>query len=390
MPADDLDYTLFGTHVVLGDGAGFKLADELDALGLTRPVILSQARMAASPVYASLLATLSGFDLREISTIPAHSSVSLIETIKNQVEGFEPDCIVAIGGGSVSDSAKALAMLLAEGGALADHATTLTAASTVVVPKRTRPKLPTISLPTTASGAEVTPSLGISDGHEKLLLWNRALSSRTILIDPALSAEIPLAIMHATAMNGIAHCLEGLYSRNKSGVSDALAMQAMASFVTALTDESLDEPAQRKALLLAGHVSGMVLSMARSCMHHAICHVLGARHGIGHGVVNSIMLPHTIRYNESDGTVRDDLSPVLALVNRGGRGHLAQPFESVSAWLAHLAQSLSLPDRLSQYGLTDNDLDAAAELTMKERGLVFNPLPVRDASQIKSILRNAL
>ncbi|HWL27287.1 MAG TPA: iron-containing alcohol dehydrogenase [Burkholderiaceae bacterium] len=387
MTVDDLDYTLFGTHVVLRDGAARQLADELDALGLSRPVILSQTRMAASPVYASLRATLSNLESLEITAIPAHSSVSLIETVTHQIKDFAPDCIVAIGGGSVSDSAKALAMLIAEGGALADHATTLTATSTVIVPKRTQPKLPIISLPTTASGAEVTPSLGVSDGHEKLLFWNRALCSTSILIDPCLSADIPLSIMHATAMNGIAHCLEGLYSRSKSRVSDALAMQATESFVSALTDESLDEPAQRRALLLAGHMSGMVLSMARSCLHHAICHVLGARHGIGHGIVNSIMLPHTIRYNETESTVRDDLSPVLALVNRH---HPAQPFDSVSAWLAHLAQSLSLPDRLSLYGLTDDDLDAAANLTMKERGLAINPLPVRNASQIKSILRNAL
>lgn len=384
MPADELDYTLFGTHVVLGDGVAHKLADELDALGLARPVILSQARMAASPAYTSLRATLADMELREINTIPAHSSVSLIETVRNQVAAFEPDCIIAVGGGSVSDSAKALAMLLAEGGSLADHATTLTAASTVVVPKRIKPKLPIISLPTTASGAEVTPSLGISDGQEKLLLWNRSLSSTSILIDPVLSADIPLSLMHGTAMNGIAHCLEGLYSRNKSPMSDALAMHAMTEFVSALTDKTLAEPAQRRALLLAGHMSGMVLSMARSCLHHAICHVIGARHGIGHGVVNSIMLPHTIRYNES--AVRDDLSPVLSLVNR----NRAQPFESVSAWLAHLVQSLSLPNRLSLYGLTEQDLDAAADLTMKERGLVFNPLPVQDASQIRSILRNAL
>ncbi|NGM86039.1 iron-containing alcohol dehydrogenase [Parapusillimonas sp. SGNA-6] len=390
MPVDDLDYTLFGTHVVLGDGAAYKLADELNALGLSRPVILAQARMAASSVYASLRATLADLDLREVHSVPTHSSVSLIETVKRQLDDFEPDCIVAIGGGSVSDSAKALAMLLAEGGVLADHATTVTGSSTVAVPKRIRPKVPIISLPTTASGAEVTPSLGVSNGHEKLLFWNRSLSSTSILIDPALSAEIPLGIMHATAMNGIAHCLEGLYSRNKSRISDALAIQAMELFLSALTDESLDEQAQRRFLLLAGHMSGIVLSMARTCLHHAVCHVLGARHGIGHGVVNSIMLPHTIRYNESAGTVRDDLSPVLALVNGNRGGRRKAQFESVSTWLAHLTQSLSLPDRLSLYGLTEDDLDAAADLTMRERGLTVNPLPVHDASEIKSILRNAL
>lgn len=384
MTTTDFDYYLFGTHVVFGDGVSHSLAKELRDMGLGRPVVLTQARMAASGKYASLRATLAGLSLLEISTVPQHSSVSLIETIKEQALTFDPDCIVAIGGGSVSDSAKALAMLLAEGGKLADHATVFTAASTVIVPHRNRPKLPIITIPTTASGAEVTPSFGISDSHEKILFWNRSLASRSILIDPTLNEDVPLPLMHYTAMNGLAHCLEGLYSRNKLLVSNGLALQAMSLFIDALTDESLSEPEQRRTLLLAGHVSGMVLSMARSCLHHAICHVIGARHGLGHGAINTVMLPHTIRFNES--AVSNDLSPVLDLINRQS----ARRVDSVSEWLSQLIQTLSLPDRLSAYGLTEQDLDAIASSTMKERGLAFNPLPVKDVSQIKTILRNAL
>ncbi|MDS1138816.1 iron-containing alcohol dehydrogenase [Pusillimonas sp. SM2304] len=366
-------------------GAAAGLAGELRRLALRRPVLLCSARMAASAKFELIRRQMEAFNVLHIDNIPSHSSVSLIETVAHRAAQFKPDCIVALGGGSVSDSAKGLAMLLAEGGALADHATHFEPPSTVTVPHRVQPKLPIISLPTTASGAEATPSFGISDGHEKLLFWNRSLACTSILIDPDWCDDVPMNILHSTAMNGIAHCLEGLYSRNRSPVSDALAMHGLRFFIKGLVpDKALPEAEQRQALLMAGHMSGMVLSMARSCLHHAICHVIGARHNTGHGAVNTVMLAHTLRFNEP--VAGNELAPALDMIN----GMSAGRYTSVSDWVAQLIETLSLPGRLSQLGITEADLDEIAAGTLAERGLAFNPRPVIHSSDIKSILRNAL
>lgn len=269
MARPDIDYYLFGTHVRFGDGCAMTLAQELKELGCRRPVILTQPRMSASADYARLRERCSALAILESHDIRQHGDLDSLEALADRARAHEADSIVAIGGGSVSDSAKALAMLLAEGGRLADHTTRFTPPASVTIPLRTRPKLPIVSLPTTASGAEVTPGFGVREGDHKLLFWNRHLASTAILIDPALSRDVPMALMRYTAMNGLAHCFEGMYSRNKSVIATSIALQSLALFASALCEhktESIDQTPgaasdpdhdQRATILLAGHLSGV-------------------------------------------------------------------------------------------------------------------------------------
>ncbi|MGX9935544.1 iron-containing alcohol dehydrogenase family protein [Advenella kashmirensis] len=378
-----IDYHLFGTHVKFGPGCAQDLRGELAALGSIRPVVLMQQRMADSPKWATLRQTLEEMQLRVFTQVPNHSSVTWVEQVACEIAGFQPDSIVALGGGSVSDSAKALSMLLAEGGVLADHVTRFTPPSSVEIPVRTQAKLPIIALPTTASGAELTPSFGVRQDDHKLLFWSRQVASRTVLIDPDLSSDIPLALMRYTAMNGLAHCFEGMYSRNRSLISDAIALQSIELFAQALTDEALSQQAQRWRMLLGGHLSGIVLSMARTCLHHAICHVIGARHNVGHGQINTIILPHALRFNES--VAGASLAPALAVLNRiAGTSH-----STVSGWISHVIEQLDLSASLACIGITAVDLPPIAAQTMTERGLAVNPRPVTQADEVLSILRQA-
>src|SRR5699024_6378559 len=164
-----MDYCLYGTQVEFGVGVASKLPEALKSLGCERPAILVQRRLYQSHAWANLYQLLKVFNPIVLSDVPNHGDLGWVEATAKQLLGSQRDCIVAIGGGSVSDTAKALSMLLAEGGHLVDHATQFIPPSTVVVPQRTKPKLPIISLPTMASGAEVTPSFGIRSGAQKLL-----------------------------------------------------------------------------------------------------------------------------------------------------------------------------------------------------------------------------
>lgn len=383
MSIPHIDYHLFGTHVKFGPGCARDLRSELDVLGSTRPLVLMQQRMADSCNWTALQETLNGMQIQVRSSVPNHCCIVWVTQLATDMDRFQPDSIVALGGGSVSDTAKALAMLLAEGGTLHEHVTRFTPPSSVQIPIRTRPKLPIISLPTTASGAELTPSFGVRQDEHKLLFWNRQLASRTVLIDPDLSGAIPLAQMRYTAMNGLAHCFEGMYSRNRSLISDGIALQSIELFAQALTDDTLPEQEQRWRLLLGGHLSGIVLSMAKSCLHHAICHVIGARHSVGHGQVNTIILPHALRFNDS--VAGASLAPALAVLNRVSGTSQA----SVSDWISIVIEQLNLSASLADIGIKDNDFPAIAQQAMTERGLAVNPRPVSHADEILSILRQA-
>lgn len=384
MVPGDFDYHLFGTHVRFGEGVAEAVGEELRARGLARPAVLTQDRIAGTPRYAALLRSLDGMAVLERRGIPPHSSVSLIETIAPEVAAFGADCLVAVGGGSVADSAKALALLLAEGGRLADHVTVFRPPSTIDIPRRTKPKLPIIAVPTTASGAEATSSFGVRDGdQDKRMFWNRQVSAAAILIDPRMSQDVPLSILRYTAMNGIAHCLEGLYSKGRSIVSDGMAVQAVGLFQQALARPLPDETTQRRLILAAAHLSGMVLGMARSCLHHAICHVVGARLDLPHGLVNTVILPHALRFNED--VAAPLLAPALDEVNR----RAARRHDSLSAWLAGTAAELDLPRRLRDIGVREDVLPDIAAHVMTERGLALNPRPVAAASEVLAILRQA-
>jgi alcohol dehydrogenase len=323
--------------------------------------------------------------------VPPHSSVDLVESLAAQARGEGVDGVVAIGGGSVSDTAKAVVLLIAEGGRLADHASTYTPGLGVRSPELLKPKLPIVAIPTTASGAEATPSLGIraTDGT-KLLFRDPRLTCRLILIDPELNLETPAPVMLATGMNGLAHCLEGLYSTVRSPVSTAIALHGIRSFSQALPAVAA-EPASvaaRTALLSAAHLSGLVLIDARTCLHHAICHVIGARTGAAHGDANAVLLPWAIAFNAA--AAAPALAQAQRVVDCGGPVFTdEEAARRLGVRLTALQKATGVPHRLRDIGVERSALPGIASQTLHERGLHYNPRPVERASDVLELLESA-
>jgi len=377
------------TRVVARPGAVLELGTELARLGCKRPLLLSSNRMAASLLYAGIRESLSEFECFEAGDIPPHSSVLTVSRIARMAQEHHIDALVAIGGGSVSDTAKAVALVMAEGEPLAQHASRFLPPDTVVTPDLVRLKAPIVSIPMTASGAEATPSFGIRTTQgTKLLFWDAQLASRVVLLDPLANLATPALVMLSTGMNGLAHCIEGLYSKNRSPVTSILALDGIAQFDQALRHvaRAPDQVDARAELLLAAHISGMVLASARSCLHHAICHVLGATFGVAHGAVNSVILPHAVQFN-APFAARELAAAARRLGMAGGSDD-----EGAAAfihWIRDVQQSTGVPSRLRDLGIARDGLKAAAEKTMHERGLAYNPRPVSESAEIESILMAA-
>jgi alcohol dehydrogenase class IV len=371
------------TRVICQPGAVLALPEELRTLGCARPLILSSARVANSALFAQVTQLLREFAVAHVSGIPQHSSAPTVLNVLDVAQRHSADCFICLGGGSVSDTAKAAALVLAEGTPLALHATRFEPPTTVIVPRLLKAKLPIISVPLTASGAEVTPSFGIRDeNNNKLLFWDARLASRVVLIDAQANLEVPSAIMLSTAMNGLAHCIEGLYSRARSPISSTLALDGISKFDQAIRAVALapDSMLARQELLIAAHISGMVLASAKSCLHHAICHVLGARLNLPHGVSNAIILPHALAFN------RDECAQEFLAIERTlglGANHC------VVSWVVELQRVAGVPTRLRDVGVAKEALDEIANATLHERGLAVNPRRVESASQIVDILAAA-
>ncbi|TFZ04390.1 iron-containing alcohol dehydrogenase family protein [Ramlibacter rhizophilus] len=361
------------------EGAVDALGAELELLGARRVLLLSSASARRSSLHARVMRQLEGRELLDGGDVPAHSSVALVERLAAQANAHGVQAIVAVGGGSSSDTAKAVALLMAEGGRLADHASRFTPPAQLHVPVLSRPKVPIVSIPCTASGAEVTPSLGIRDADgRKLLFTDPQLASRVVLLDAAANVEVPAAIMLSTGMNGIAHCIEGLYSRERSPLAELVGLDALARFAHALPQVQArpQDVSLRAELLYAAHLSGLVLVNARTALHHAICHAIGSVTGAAHGEANAVMLPHALRFNRP--CVEEALARASAVVG-----------QDVIDWTESFAAALGVPRRLRDIGVGEDALAAIARKTMGERGLYFNPRQVENDGEILDLLRQA-
>jgi alcohol dehydrogenase class IV len=371
-------------RLVMGAGAIDMLGDELAALGISRPMILSGARMRESRLFARVLESLAGSRIELTAPVPAHSSVELVERLAEQARQAGVDGFVAVGGGSASDSAKAIALLLGEGGRLADHAVRFTPPATLIAPPLRAPKLPIVAIPGTASGAEVTVSLGIRDsGGAKLLFSDPRLAASLVVIDPRANLEIPAHLMCATAMNGLAHCIEGLYSRERSPLAELFAIDAITRFAAAMpaVRRQPDDESARAALLYAGHLSGRVLVHARTALHHAVCHAIGSVTGAGHGDANAVLLPHAVGFNEP--AAPEALARAAAAL---GAAHDATALVPA---LRRLQADAGVPTHLRDIGVPRDALPRIAAKTMGERGLLFNPRPVTDVAEVHALLEAA-
>ncbi len=351
------------SKVVLRAGACADLGGELAALGVRRPVVLSGRRTSRSALYEQAIASLKGAEAAFYLEVPQHSSLDALEGIMRLARAHRADGFVAIGGGSPSDTAKVAALWLAEGGELEAHASRFTPPAALVAPELKAPKLPIVSIPCTASGAEVTPSAGIRtpDGR-KLLFSDVKLASRVILLDPRANVAVPAAVMLATGMNGLAHCIEGLYSKTRTPVSSAIALHGIRLFMEALPRVAREPQSveHRASLLAAAHLGGLVLLNARTCLHHAICHAIGAVTGAAHGDSNSVVLPHAMVFNGVD-----------------------------PADVKQLQAELGVPTRLRDIGVMRESLGGVAKKVMGERGLYFNPRQVQGAGEIETLLQSA-
>ena len=384
LPAGWLDYRNTGTRVLLRPGVVDTLGSEMAGLGCERVMVVCGGNTRASGLFERVMAALGPRAVTIYDQVVEHSSVAMVTQGAELARQLKVDGLLAVGGGSASDTAKAIAILLGEGGQLEQHASRFIPPDQFFPQPLPAPKLPLAAVVTTASAAEVTPGLGVRDAQgRKLLFWDNTLAMRLIVLDPEANVEVPVKVMATTAMNGLAHAVEGLYSRLRNPISDALALHSIRLFRQALP-RMVQDPRSidaRAGVLTAAHLSGMVISNARVGIHHAICHCLGARGGLSHGVANSVMLPHAMAYNlpVCQGELAA-MAPALGVA----AGTEAEMARAAIDQVRELQLEAQVPTRLRDTGLEREQLAAIAQDTMADRGLYFNP---RRTDAVDAVMR---
>jgi alcohol dehydrogenase len=293
------------------------------------------------------------------------------------------DVIVALGGGSAIDSAKAISAVARHGGAALDYE------GLELVPG---PAVPVIAVPTTAgTGSEVTLWAIITDPatKHKAPLGSVHLAPRVALVDPLVTLSLPPALTATTAIDALTHAIESYTARCSNPVSDALALYAVELISGAIDRAVADgaDRAARAALMLGSLIAGLSFGNSDTAAVHSLAEAIGGARDVPHGLANAIFLPYVVRHNQSavpEKTAR--LGQAMGL----DTAHLpaGEAGAATVAALFELVDRLGVPS-LRQTGVGEGDEPLVVRLSLMNLGTPDNPAEM-SAESFAALFREAL
>jgi alcohol dehydrogenase class IV len=364
------------------------LGRELDRAGCRRAVLFCGASLARSP--ATLEPLRQALGARCVGTytgVAAHSPLPAVLEAAHALERMDADAVIALGGGSAVVTARAAAILLAEGPDAHRLSTVRDTSGTLRSPRLLAPKLPQFVLPTTPTTASVKAGSAVldpSDGR-RLAMFDPKTRARAVFVDPALALTPPRDLVVSASLNTLTMAVEGLLSRSGDAVSDALLMHAVRLLVRHLgaLAEGQDDAAHRLELIAASLLCGHGTDFTGAGIAIPLGHAISARFHVDNGLTNAIVLPHVLRFNApaaADGVAK--LATALGQTD-------ASAVEAVAERLLALHASLGVPARLRDLGVTHESLPALAVVSMDDWFVRDNPRAVRDAGELQQVLEDA-
>ena len=340
-------YDALPSRVVFGVGSLEKLNEEIERLGASKALVLStpQQRDLASAIVSRLGRRAAGIFDRAVMHVP----IEIAHEAREQARQSGADCCVAVGGGSTTGLAKAIAL--------------------------TSP-LPILAIPTSYAGSEMTPIWGLTQEGRKATGRDTRVLPKVVIYDPMLTVSLPPAFSATSGINAIAHCVEALYAKDANPIISMIAeegIRAMASSLPGIHRDPGNLDARSQALYGAW-LGGIVLGSVGMALHHKLCHTLGGSFNLPHAETHTVVLPHATAYNTETA---------VEAMTRVARALGAQ---SAAAGLYDLAGSLNAPLSLRAIGMREEDLDRAADLAVQNP--YYNPRPVTREG-IRSLLQNA-
>ncbi|HDN9007387.1 iron-containing alcohol dehydrogenase [Aeromonas veronii] len=380
--------------LLAGEQALEQLASELASLGARRPLLLTDKGVNATGLATLLANVLAEGELPVAAIwdeIPADSSTAVVERIAKRYRELDCDSLVALGGGSVIDTAKAVNILTSMGG---DHLLDYSGAGCL-----TRPLKPLAVVPTTAgTGSEVTLVAVIKDetSGRKVPFTSPFLLPQLAVLDPRLTQGLPLNITAATAMDAMTHAIEAFIGTAKNPVSDALALMAVEKIASALPQIIHDPQNKQLRLQLAegSTLAGMAFSNSMVGLVHALGHSLGARCHLPHGLCMNLFLPTVLDYNRPE--VDSELARLLLPLVGAERFAATPAHQRAEATITAIRtlrdtlwQAVKLPRTMSEAGVSDRSLlTEIRDLAVNDGALLFNRKDA-DREQLLTLLERA-
>lgn len=367
------------TKIVFNPGIAKDFSAELAALPVSRVLVITDAMLVKLGVVGPIVEGLKAAGMEVVLTfdqVPSNSELGIVKRCADEAIVKEAEGVVAIGGGSVLDTAKAVDILLTHGGDLVND---YSGAETLPGPLK-----PLIAIPTTAgTGSEVTHAALILDeaNHVKLSFVDRNLAPHLAILDPELTTGLPPKLTAATAMDALTHAIESYTSIQANPISEALAAKAIPLIRQnimkgVLHGEDIDA---RGALLTAATIAGVAFDHAMVGVVHGMSHAAGGLAPIHHGTANSIFLPWGMEYNlEACFGKYAEIADLLGVKREGLSDEAAarKAIETVIRLREDLQKACGLPYRLRDAGVAENLLEQIAEGAVNDGTSFYNPREV--------------
>lgn len=292
----------FPRFLNVGPGSLATAGDALDVLGLTRPLIVTDAFMVSTGAVARLQQTLelAGHKVEVFSeTVPDPTTTSLRSGVE-AVKLHEADCVIGFGGGSPIDTAKALAVLAMNDRPMREFKVPVTFSG---------PALPIIAVPTTSgSGSEATQFTVITDADsdEKMLCTGLSFMPAGAILDYELTISMPPRLTADTGVDALTHAIEAYVSKKANPISDALALSAISTISRLIRRAYIDsnDRAAREGMMIAATKAGIAFSNSSVCLVHAMSRPIGAHLHVAHGLSNAMLLPIVTRFSAGGSVSR--------------------------------------------------------------------------------------
>ncbi len=348
--------------------------DNLRTIETTTAVIVSDEFNLRRGAVDEVRRHLNARDVRVFAEVLPEPDEDLIRAGVDLLQHVRPDLVVAIGGGSVLDAAKAM-RLFAEHPELSVRELALPfldARKRVAHYPTPQHRMKLAAIPTTSgTGSEVSPAAVVSQGGRKVTLVDYSLVPDLAVVDPTLSASMPPTITADTGIDALTHALEAAVSIFASPYTDAFCVQAARLIFDSLPTAfaSGDDIEARTAMANAATLAGLAFSNAFVGVNHALAHALGARFGIAHGRANALFLPHVLRYNASLPTkfmpapgysayVAPEKYAQLGRILFGGRTD-AERRARLFRHVDELLRTLGMPRSIAEAGVSEEEFRAA-------------------------------
>ncbi|MET3291889.1 UNVERIFIED_CONTAM: alcohol dehydrogenase class IV [Brevibacillus sp. OAP136] len=359
------------------------LPNEIARLGVERPLIVTDNILIQAGVVAQVEALLP-MSAGIFSDVNPEPEIEIVDLCLRKIREGNHDGLIAVGGGSVIDIAKAASVMATNEGSIEQYV------GTNLVKK---PGLPLIAIPTTAgTGSEVTNISILSDKKEQVKkgIVSPYLLPDVAIVSPLMTLTCPPSVTAASGVDALVHAVEAYISKFASPVTDALAIGAMKLIAVHLPKAYAvpDNIESREVMITASLMAGLAFGNAGVGAVHALAYPLGGRFHMAHGVSNSLLLPYVMKWNKI--ACLEKLRDVAVALGENVNGLNAdQAAEAAIEAMTRLCRYVDIPQSLREFNIPESAIvEMAEEATKQTRLLKNNPRTLRK-KDIEDIYRAA-